>query len=131
VVHVTEVRIHPVLPDASADGKLLAFASITLDGCFVVHDIRIIRHDGEYLVSMPSRRVSDHCPGCDSRNHLMAAYCNACGRRLGDNRAARDDSGRLRLFSDVAHPVTRGCRQSIEKAVIEAYQELQWRGEAS
>ncbi len=48
---VTEVRI--TLRD---DGRLRAFANITLDDCFVVRGLRIISGDESYFISMPSRR---------------------------------------------------------------------------
>ena len=50
-VRIREVR-HP-------DGKLRAVASMTIDGCFVVHDIRIFERDGAFMVAMPSRRTSE------------------------------------------------------------------------
>lgn len=50
-VRIREVR-HP-------NGKLRAVASITIDGCFVVHDIRIFDRDGELMVAMPSRKTSE------------------------------------------------------------------------
>lgn len=48
---VTEVRI--TLRD---DGRLLAFANITLDDCFVVRGLKIIEGDEGTFVSMPSRK---------------------------------------------------------------------------
>ena len=50
-VRIREVR-HP-------DGKLRAVASITIDECFVVHDIRIFERADAYMVAMPSRRTSE------------------------------------------------------------------------
>lgn len=54
---ITEVRIRR-LPEA---GRIKATASVTLDGCFAVHDIRIIQGQCGLLVTMPSRRL----PGGD------------------------------------------------------------------
>ncbi len=48
---VTEVRI-----SLREDGRLLAFANITLDDCFVVRGLKIIAGDDGYFVSMPSRK---------------------------------------------------------------------------
>ncbi len=48
---VTEVRI-----TLREDGRLLAFANITLDDCFVVRGLKIIDGDEGHFVSMPSRK---------------------------------------------------------------------------
>ncbi len=55
-MQIGDIRIRRV---RHSDGKLRAVASITIDGCFVVHDIRIFERDGAYLVAMPSRKSSD------------------------------------------------------------------------
>ncbi len=53
---VTDVRIREV---RHSDGRLRAVASITIDECFVVHDIKIFQKEGEYFISMPSRKTSE------------------------------------------------------------------------
>jgi stage V sporulation protein G len=50
-VDITEVRV--VLKN---EIKLKAFASITLDDCFVIRGLKIISGAQGYFVSMPSRR---------------------------------------------------------------------------
>jgi len=50
-VEITEVRV--VLKN---EVKLKAFASITLDDCFVIRGLKIISGAQGYFVSMPSRR---------------------------------------------------------------------------
>ena len=52
---IDDVRVRLV----RKDGMLRAIASITIDGCFVVHDIKIFERDGERFIGMPSRRTSD------------------------------------------------------------------------
>ncbi len=51
-LQITDVRIRLV----SNESNLKAFASFTIDGVFVVHDVRIIEGANGYFVSMPSRR---------------------------------------------------------------------------
>jgi stage V sporulation protein G len=51
---ITEIRI--ALRD---DEKLKAFVSITLDGCFVVRGLKIIRGNKGLFVAMPSRKKPD------------------------------------------------------------------------
>jgi stage V sporulation protein G len=53
-VEVTEVRIR-----LRNEEKLKAFASITLDNCFVVRGLKVINGTHGYFVSMPSRKRSD------------------------------------------------------------------------
>jgi stage V sporulation protein G len=50
-VDITEVRV--VLKN---EAKLKAFASITLEDCFVIRGLKIISGAQGYFVSMPSRR---------------------------------------------------------------------------
>ncbi len=52
---INDVRIRLV----RKEGILRAIASITIDDCFVVHDIKIFERDGERFIGMPSRRTSD------------------------------------------------------------------------
>jgi stage V sporulation protein G len=53
-MQVTEVRVFPVDED-----KLRAYVTITLDHCFVIRDLKIIRGTTGYFVSMPSKKRKD------------------------------------------------------------------------
>lgn len=53
-MQITEVRIS--LRD---DAKLKAFASITLDDCFVIRGLKIIKGQTGTFVAMPSRKRKD------------------------------------------------------------------------
>lgn len=57
-MNITEVRIRLVKKD---EGKMKAIASITIDDCFVVHDIKIIQgnRDGGCFIAMPSKRTPE------------------------------------------------------------------------
>lgn len=52
-MNITDVRVRPV---EKADGKMKAVASITINGEFVVHDIKVIEGDKGYFVAMPSKK---------------------------------------------------------------------------
>lgn len=54
-MQITEVRIRMI----DTDGKMRAVASVTFDGCFVVHDIKIIDGQEGPFVAMPSRKIGD------------------------------------------------------------------------
>ncbi len=53
---ISDIRIRLVKKD---DGKLKAVASITIDECFVVHDIKVIEGNEGPFISMPSRKTPD------------------------------------------------------------------------
>lgn len=54
-MEVTDVRLRRV----QTEGRMKAIASITLDGEFVVHDIRVIDGNTGLFVAMPSKRTPD------------------------------------------------------------------------
>ena len=117
---VTEVKIKLV---PRTDDKLLAFASITFDRCFVVRDIKIIQGTRALFVAMPSRKITDRCGKCSSKNHLQALYCNHCGSRLVVKRLRPDDRGRAKLHADIAHPINVRSRREIQQAILKGYEE--------
>ena len=55
-VKISDVRIRQVEKD---DSKLKAIASITIDDCFVVHDIKIIEGKDSLFIAMPSRKTKE------------------------------------------------------------------------
>ena len=122
-MNITEVRVKLVA--GSNEERLRAFCSVTLDGAFVIRDLKVI--DGVHgpFVAMPSRKLADRCPSCGGKNHLRAKYCNECGNRLNENRASRDAHGRVKLHADVAHPINMQGRELIQGEVIRAYEREQ------
>jgi stage V sporulation protein G len=54
-MNITDVRIRKV----TDEGKMKAIVSITFDGEFVVHDIKIIDGQNGLFVAMPSRKMSE------------------------------------------------------------------------
>jgi stage V sporulation protein G len=117
---VTEVKIKLV---PKSDSKLLAFASVTFDRCFVVRDIKVIQGNKTLFVAMPSRKITDHCKKCGSKNHLQAQFCNQCGGRLPEKRTRPDGRGRAKLHADIAHPINVACRQDLQDAILKGYAE--------
>ena len=82
---ISDIRIKLVEKD---DSKLKAFASITIDECFVVHDIRVIEGKEDFFISMPSKKTPDgtyrdivHPIVTETRNEMeaqiVAAYKEA------------------------------------------------------
>lgn len=53
MLNITDVRVRLVKKE---DSKLKAIASMTIDECFVVHEIRIIEGTNGCFVAMPSKK---------------------------------------------------------------------------
>jgi stage V sporulation protein G len=121
-VVITEVRIK-LMDDNNENERLQAFCSVTFDDAYVVRDLKIIEGTKGSFVAMPSRKLTDRCPGCGSKNHLRARFCNACGGKLDEDRATRDADGRVKLHADIAHPINSACREVIQSAIIKAFRE--------
>jgi stage V sporulation protein G len=119
-VVITEVRIK-LMEDNNENERLQAFCSVTFDDAFVVRDLKIIEGTKGSFVAMPSRKLTDRCPGCGSKNHLRARFCNQCGGKLDEDRATRDADGRVKLHADIAHPINSACREVIQTAVLKAF----------
>lgn len=54
-MQITDVRIRKI----AKEGKMKAIVSITIDGEFVVHDIKVIEGEKGLFIAMPSRRAGD------------------------------------------------------------------------
>ncbi len=115
---ITEVRVKLVEEN---NERLLGFCSITVDNAFVIRDLKMIEGTRGLFVAMPSRKLTDRCHGCGSKNHLKARFCNNCGHKLDEYRAARDTEGRVKLHADIAHPIHSSCREQMQNAIIKAY----------
>ena len=114
-MEITETRVKLV---GNRNDRLKAFCSITFDDDFVIRDLKIIEGTSGFFVAMPSRKLTDRCPSCGSKNHLRAHYCNECGDQLSDNRAGQDDNRATKLHADIAHPVNTETRQFIQDRVV-------------
>ena len=51
---ITDIRIRKV----ESEGKLKAYVTLTFDGCFVVHNLKIISGQAGTFVAMPSRKTN-------------------------------------------------------------------------
>ncbi len=115
---ITEVRIKLVEEN---NERLMAFCSVTLDNAFVIRDLKIIEGTKGLFVAMPSRKLTDRCPRCGSKNHLRSRFCNSCGGHLDDNRAPRDHDGRAKLHADIAHPINSTCREVMQQSIVKVF----------
>ena len=53
-MNITDVRVRKI----TNEGKMKCIVSITFDNLFVVHDIKVIGHNGLFI-AMPSRKVGE------------------------------------------------------------------------
>lgn len=120
-MEITEVRIKLMEDNSGSNERLQAFCSITFDDAFVIRDLKIIEGAKGFFVAMPSRKLTDRCTHCGTKNHLRSRFCNQCGSRLDENRALRDAEGRAKLHADIAHPINSPCREKIQSAVLASY----------
>jgi len=73
---VTEVRISP-----AKGGKIRAFASIVIDDCFIINDLRVIEgREGQLFVTMPARKA---------RNGQMRDIAHPLNREIREEIDAR------------------------------------------
>lgn len=126
-MEITEVRIKLM---EEPNDRLQAFCSITIDGSFVIRDLKIIQGTRGPFVAMPSRKLNDRCPKCGNKNELRAGYCSNCGNQLNHERATRDQNGRAKLYADIAHPINTECREMIQAKVLDAFIEEQVKSKA-
>lgn len=118
-MEITEVRIKLV---EKTTERLMAFCSITIDGAFVIRDLKLIGGPHGFFVAMPSRKLCIHCRKCSSKNPLKAGFCNACGNKIQSQNLPRDEDGRVRLYADIAHPINTDCRELIQNRVMAEYE---------
>ncbi len=85
-MEITEVKIFP-----ANEGKLKAYATIVIDGCFIIRDLKIIKGEKGLFVSMPSRRKKDgtfkdiaHPLNAETRQQLEEKIINEYKKVVGD-----------------------------------------------
>ncbi|MGC8764493.1 MAG: septation regulator SpoVG [Brevinematia bacterium] len=54
-MEITDIRIKKV----QGENKLRAYASVTFDNCFVIHNIKVIQGNNGPFIAMPSRKTKN------------------------------------------------------------------------
>src|ERR1700741_3611191 len=109
-MEISEIRIK--LLENQRD-KLRAFASLTIEHCLVIRDIKVIEGPTGLFVAFPSRKLMDRCPECGGKNQLRARFCNECACPLQEEREDHDGRGKPRLYADIAHPIHQAARDRV------------------
>lgn len=88
---ITDVRIRLVTKE---DSKLKAVASMTIDECFVVHDIKVIEGKDGLFISMPSKKTPDgeyrdvvHPINTETREKVIEEILKAYEKAEAENKA--------------------------------------------
>ena len=75
---ITAIRIRSVESASDNSSRFKAVASITIDECFVIHDIKIIEGDDSAFIAMPSRKTKQgdyrdivHPINTETRNYIQ------------------------------------------------------------
>ena len=125
-MEITEVK---VFMRNSKEGKLRAYASITLDNCFIVRDLKVIDGKKGLFVAMPSRKLRQACSKCGHANVIGSKFCNDCGsaivlvpRRETVYRERGEGETRQETHRDIAHPISVETRDYVQKKVMEVYE---------
>ena len=96
-MEITDVRVRKLYPT----GKMRGIVSVTFDGMFVIHDIKVIEGQNGYFIAMPSRKTPDgefkdicHPISADMRQDMqtqvLAAYEKAMVEKEIEEREIKD-----------------------------------------
>ncbi len=87
-LNITDIRVRLVNKEET---KVKARASITIDDCFVVHDIRVLEGTSGNYIKMPNRKTSDgkftdiaHPIDTQTREELQAKVLAAYEKELSN-----------------------------------------------
>lgn len=88
-MEITEVRVFPIHEE-----KLKAYVTITLDGCFVVRDLKVIHGTTGLFIAMPAKRRKDgtfkdvaHPLNADTRDWMEKVILAEYAREVGKEQA--------------------------------------------
>ncbi len=88
MLNVTDVRVRLVKTES---GKLKGVASIVIDDCFALHDIKIIESQDGVFMAMPSKKTSDgeykdiaHPINSETREYLKSKVLEAYQRAVDE-----------------------------------------------
>lgn len=84
-MQITKVTLRPV-----SMNKVCAIASIVIDDCFVIHDLRVVNGDKGLFVAMPSRKLPNgefrdvcHPINSDARDQIQRTVLDQFEREGG------------------------------------------------
>lgn len=121
-IQVTECRVYP---SPVEDERLKAFATITLNGCFVVNDCKMINGNSGLFVAMPARRRNNgefhkvaHPINQELRDRIEQAVLDAYWQQVPDSRVLMPSRGcaRVRRRGRIPKPTRRSSHEHCHQA---------------
>tara|TARA_B100000614_G_scaffold236003_1_gene233226 strand:- start:659 stop:958 length:300 start_codon:yes stop_codon:yes gene_type:complete len=86
-MEITDIRVRRV----GGEGKLKAYVTVTLDNCFVVHNIKVIHGRSGTFIAMPSRKTKSgeykdvaHPINSEFRSRMQQTILSAYEESLDD-----------------------------------------------
>jgi stage V sporulation protein G len=93
MMKITDVKVFPVNEE-----RLKAYVTITIDDCFVVRDLKVIKGNDGLFVAMPSKRRKDgqfkdiaHPLNQETRNEIEKAIFDEFEREIRSLGSSLDD----------------------------------------
>lgn len=88
---ITSIRVKK-----NNSGSILGVASIQLDNCLVIHDIKIIENNGKRLLSFPSKEI---------KRYVME----------------NGEYSETNSYMDIVHPSNSEFRQYLQDEILKVY----------
>lgn len=90
-MEITSIRVKK-----STMGQTLGVASIQLDNCLVIHDIKLVEHNGKRMLSFPNKKT---------KKYVME----------------NGNYAELSSYTDIVHPSNREFREYLENEIYKVY----------
>jgi len=119
-MEITDIRIRKV----ETEGKLKAYVTLTFDGCFVVHNLKIISGQAGTFVAMPSRKTKSG-EYKDIAHPINSEFRNVLQTRILDeyDKLSEEEEGAARPGGAEEAGTGAGEREESEKVEATAPEE--------
>ena len=117
MITITQVNIKMY---TNSKTKLVAYATLVVNGSLKITNIRIINTGDRFIVSMPSRPTIRTTCACQCAIQNFWNYCPLCGNFIPKTQNDKENND---LFRDIVFPVNKETRTMINEAVLTAYHE--------
>ena len=111
---VTKVEIRLASVDRSKT-RLRAFASVVIDDCLKINNIRVIEDkDKRLFISLPSVEQKVKCSSCSKKILPTDKYCSFCGASHVQNFAEQK-------FKNLVQFITPAISDEVKEKVVKGY----------
>lgn len=92
-MEITNIRVQK---NRNISEQILAIASIQLDNCLVIHDIKLVENNGKRLLSFPNKKT---------KKYVME----------------NGEYSEVNTYTDIVHPSNTEFREYLEKEIFKVY----------